>query len=220
MISDNFIRCGTDSASGLNPNQDGIVAVDVNNTIIRNNAVFGGRIGIIVADADRVTVDGNLITGGAGSNAIDIASDAKDCVVCNNVSVNGNRNYLVANKGFRTVVSNNHINNDSGNGRCVQANASAVGSQYFNNSSDSGPTVLGTRTDQYFGAHRNTGNDISTVPGIIFTDDIPSTDNPNIRHNRGDISFKITASAGGKVGWVCTSGGIPGTWKPFGVIDA
>lgn len=37
---------------------------------------------------------------------------------------------------------------------------------------------------------------------------------------QGDIVWNIGASAGGKVGWVCTTAGSPGTWKPFGAIDA
>lgn len=37
---------------------------------------------------------------------------------------------------------------------------------------------------------------------------------------RGDIVWNVSPSASGKVGWVCTTGGSPGTWKPFGAIDA
>lgn len=39
-------------------------------------------------------------------------------------------------------------------------------------------------------------------------------------HVRGEIVWNETPSAGGKVGWVCTTAGTPGTWKAFGVIDA
>lgn len=38
-------------------------------------------------------------------------------------------------------------------------------------------------------------------------------------HGRGDVVWNISAAAGGKVGWVCTAAGTPGTWKAFGVID-
>ena len=37
---------------------------------------------------------------------------------------------------------------------------------------------------------------------------------------QGDIIYNTTPVAGGKLGWVCTSGGNPGTWKAFGAIDA
>jgi len=36
----------------------------------------------------------------------------------------------------------------------------------------------------------------------------------------GDIFYDKTPSASGKIGWVCTVSGTPGTWKAFGAIDA
>ena len=36
----------------------------------------------------------------------------------------------------------------------------------------------------------------------------------------GDMVFNQGATAGGKAGWICTTAGTPGTWKPFGAIDA
>jgi hypothetical protein len=39
-------------------------------------------------------------------------------------------------------------------------------------------------------------------------------------HAAGEIVFNLAPTAGGKVGWVCTTAGTPGTWKAFGVIDA
>jgi hypothetical protein len=39
-------------------------------------------------------------------------------------------------------------------------------------------------------------------------------------HAQGEIVWNTAPTAGGKVGWVCTAAGTPGTWKAFGVIDA
>lgn len=36
----------------------------------------------------------------------------------------------------------------------------------------------------------------------------------------GEIEWNSAPTAGGKVGWVCTAAGTPGTWKAFGAIDA
>lgn len=36
----------------------------------------------------------------------------------------------------------------------------------------------------------------------------------------GDICWDATPSAGGTVGWICTTAGTPGTWKTFGAITA
>lgn len=36
----------------------------------------------------------------------------------------------------------------------------------------------------------------------------------------GDIVYDESPTAGGTLGWVCTAGGAPGTWKTFGAISA
>lgn len=36
--------------------------------------------------------------------------------------------------------------------------------------------------------------------------------------NKGDVVWNISPSAGGTIGWVCTTAGTPGTWKTFGTI--
>lgn len=37
---------------------------------------------------------------------------------------------------------------------------------------------------------------------------------------QGDICYKSNAAASGFIGWVCVTGGTPGTWKTFGAISA
>jgi hypothetical protein len=37
---------------------------------------------------------------------------------------------------------------------------------------------------------------------------------------RGNIIWNTTPTAGGYAGWICTTGGTPGTWKEFGAIEA
>ncbi|HEX9948299.1 MAG TPA: right-handed parallel beta-helix repeat-containing protein [Allosphingosinicella sp.] len=38
-------------------------------------------------------------------------------------------------------------------------------------------------------------------------------------HAAGEVVFNTAPAAGGKIGWVCTAAGTPGTWKGFGAID-
>jgi len=38
-------------------------------------------------------------------------------------------------------------------------------------------------------------------------------------HARGEVVYNNAPSSGGFVGWVCTAGGTPGTWKTFGLIS-
>ena len=37
---------------------------------------------------------------------------------------------------------------------------------------------------------------------------------------QGDVCWNTNPSASGYAGWICTSGGTPGTWKGFGTIEA
>ena len=39
-------------------------------------------------------------------------------------------------------------------------------------------------------------------------------------HYKGDIVYNSNPTAGGNLGWVCITAGIPGTWKPFGSIQS
>jgi len=51
---------------------------------------------------------------------------------------------------------------------------------------------------------------------VFAQDAIPITGT----YQKGDIIYNTSPSAGGKVGWICITTGTPGTWKPFGAIDA
>jgi len=39
-------------------------------------------------------------------------------------------------------------------------------------------------------------------------------------HVVGEIVFNQTPTAGGTLGWICTTAGTPGTWKAMGTIEA
>ena len=48
-----------------------------------------------------------------------------------------------------------------------------------------------------------------------FSDAAPDSDG----YIRGDIMWNIAPSSGSNVGWLCTTSGTPGTWKPFGLTS-
>ena len=56
----------------------------------------------------------------------------------------------------------------------------------------------------------------SEIRNILFSDTIPINGNNKV----GDIVLFTNATAGGYVGAVCVSAGIPGTWKQFGAISS
>jgi hypothetical protein len=64
-------------------------------------------------------------------------------------------------------------------------------------------------------AVRKTGN-ISTSKVRMLDSAAPTTGTWVV----GDIVYNDTPTAGGFIGWVCTTAGTPGTWKTFGAISA
>jgi len=85
--------------------------------------------------------------------------------------------------------------------------------------------LTGPSTTQQFGRTVAVPNAIrlpllvlgSSANGRVITSGtaIPTTGT----HAVGEIVFNSAPTAGGKIGWVCTTAGTPGTWKAFGVID-
>jgi len=77
-----------------------------------------------------------------------------------------------------------------------------------NNTLDLGtnPTILGKI--------QRTGGSLPAVTGKS------NTTPTDFAFVNGDMVFNSNAVSGGKAGWICTNAGTPGTWKPFGVIDA
>lgn len=48
-----------------------------------------------------------------------------------------------------------------------------------------------------------------------------ATSSPTVgTHYKGDIVYNSNPTAGGNLGWVCITPGIPGAWKPFGSIQS
>ena len=58
----------------------------------------------------------------------------------------------------------------------------------------------------------------TTTRAIMYASAAPSEAQTNVLFKAGDIIFNTLPTAGGNVGWVCTTSGNPGTWKSFGSI--
>jgi hypothetical protein len=91
-------------------------------------------------------------------------------------------------------------------------------------------SVSGKNTNRQYGTGVNRSY-VFTVPQLAYR--LPNAGSDDMRihsmaegvptsgaHSRGEIVWNMHPSAGGKIGWVCVASGTPGTWKPFGAIDA
>jgi hypothetical protein len=86
------------------------------------------------------------------------------------------------------------------------------------------PNTTGRDYDQYLSLYAiPDGTNKLFVPvspaRIIWASQDPASAASSDTFAQGDLCFDTTPSVGNQLGWVCTSGGSPGTWKPFGVVD-
>ena len=101
-------------------------------------------------------------------------------------------------------------------------------------SSSDGLTVFGRLTAFTLASQEgdpSTLNKIFKIYGRYSVSPYPTMEIGNIKwkwgtsipssgtYNQGDIIFNISPTAGDYVGWICVTGGSPGTWKGFGLIE-
>lgn len=105
------------------------------------------------------------------------------------------------------------------------------GADWICDNANSGARVAYTLTGQLTASQFGTGvaqpylfnvTTLALGPGgegrkVTYAAAAPTSGGP---YAQGEIVFNNAPTAGGKVGWVCTTAGTPGTWKPFGAIDA
>lgn len=82
---------------------------------------------------------------------------------------------------------------------------------------ESDPLVAGTKTTTYTGSTVKQEDNRVRKYGrqCEFGTAAPTTGT----WERGDIVYDTNVSASGFLGWVCVSGGTPGTWKTFGAVS-
>ena len=117
--------------------------------------------------------------------------------------------------GYAAVFSGYTYANNVRNLLCMTQNAAGTGAlagwmtggrgSLQTNSLFVGPMFLGTQGSTWNGGERM----------IQYGSAAPTTGT----YAQGDIVFNNAPTSGGYVGWVCTAGGTPGTWKTFGLIS-
>lgn len=200
-------------------------AVNSRNTsasIVEGNTVtFSNLYGIYIQGAEQASVIGNSIISESLSTdraAIYVGFNCDRSNIQNNTLVGGVVEWLVTVNSPRCTVKDNlSLALDSaqinGNG------SSSSGSIYDNNNFQSAAlSFVGYNASQIHKGFTN-GRAGSYIPNIYFSTTDPSTNGRH--HTKGDvyINFSATSTSGGKAGWICTTGGNPGTFRTFGAID-
>lgn len=129
------------------------------------------------------------------------------------------------NNGQMFVAGNAYYDNDVGQWKAIKAapcwrQAFSVGTEMFDSftATAAGQVITWANPHGFKQGTGPNGMPVLTMGGPTVTWE--SAPPANGTWSRGSIVFSLAATAGGKVGWVCVAGGTPGTWKPFGVIDA
>ncbi len=188
---------------------------------ISDNVVDSLYMGIYLANTDagvftldRNRIIGNRVTGGTSNTAINLSTGVSDSEMRDNFIVDPSGDALKTN-GTKITIRGNYVTGQSGNvliylqtnsaGCAVMGNVSRLrtsGSDAFRNDSSDQP---------FF--------DTNWIDSTVIADGV----GPKIFHDtaapvantwrRGDIVWNSTPASGAPPGWVCTTGGTPGTWK-------
>ncbi|AIW03449.1 tail fiber protein [Bacillus phage Moonbeam] len=95
----------------------------------------------------------------------------------------------------------------------------AVDNNWALNASSNSQFIANGSTTNFFGDVRKLEGVITasnTILATVYGASAPATGT----FSAGSICYNTAPVAGGKIGWICTAGGSPGTWKAFGAIDA
>jgi len=218
---------------------DGINLTGCSGVTVVGNVINGvNRDGIRFSDSTQLLIEGNTIRG-ARNNGI------REQNACSQVSIKGNQilDCCVANTvaeeqgiyvlaGTNYTITENVIRDSGGNMRYGIQNSSTnqatfvVARNVVTGATDYGARFVATGTNLLL----YSDNVMSGTSGEALN--APATDQRGNRSREfygtaaptagawlvGDVMWSTAPAAGGMVGWVCTTAGTPGTWKPFGPI--
>lgn len=198
-----FTNCIIDNSSndgGLSVRKAKLISI--NGCVVKNCHT----VGIEFVDTDNSIINNNLIYNNVNQIWIGArynSTHSNNNIVSNNNIFNtldfkpsNNSGLFVATNTINNVISNNNIYvNNNYNIRVLGSNNKVI-NQPCNNKNDTG----------------------NIVRSIYYSDTIPSTGTAG-SYQVGDICYNKSPTAGGSIGWVCTTAGSPGTWKEFGTIS-
>jgi parallel beta-helix repeat protein/putative cofactor-binding repeat protein len=208
------------------------------NTITNMNGTGEALHGIAVRNSVDCLVSSNTIRDCTGVGVYIVPIDNAAIVSSNHISETLSYGIQVVGTSAADVtVTNNNVTNVVAYGVVVFS-----GLRLYTVTGNTFNTITGLSRGVYVPATRTaviiTGNTATgvTTPTFIATPsgDVSEFANSwNATHyyqgasapatgtwKAGDITWDLTPSAAGRIGWVCVAAGTPGTWKAFGAIDA
>ena len=231
-------------------NAGGILVQNGAELLVDGNTIYNStKAGYVINSASYIKFTNNTLVcpDGAATSAYfyieTLANTYGTCEVTGNTAINLPAPAFVLNFRSPGIFTGNTIVNCRANGTKGYAVGSDVG---FARSVIGGNVIrdsLQNYSNRFFGFYNFSGSghaDMIYLPDSWYNDadampKYDMTSNPNyiqssiaIRSSaptagtnyQGRIVYNASAAASGFVGWVCTTGGTPGTWKTFGAISA
>jgi parallel beta-helix repeat protein len=222
--------------------------VTVTGNVLSNNGSTNGASAIVLYDSNDVIIANNIVEGDA-TYGVCISSafpsnTLSDVVITNNRCVGATSNTFwletvdSSSSLRRVVISCNVVHG----GACgLWLGTAATGGvidtvTVSNNIFESGTSASYSFHDASVGQSTNlrlTGNAGGTanfngdiIPSVNFNNSWNAAVGYGVSSptaglwTQGAIIYNFAPMAGGTVGWVCTTGGTPGTWKTFGTISS
>lgn len=209
QILDNVVRSGTA--------KPGIYVANMVHSLVQGNTVEGGSAGICATGSSDVNILSNILKGiDAAGNGMRILSSCTGMVVVGNVANGVSRIWMIQNDSPGAHVRDNVNAPTSGTGGCIRATSTSKGSVYRGNASLNGGAGVYSEAYVDMVVSMNRGSSGTGSGDVFWTTAVPSTEQPNMTHNRGDVAYNRTPIAGGTIGWICVTAGKPGIWKSLG----
>lgn len=188
--------------------------------------------GICINACTTINVDANEVATVTGGGILLYSADGTANVTNNKITSAGGIGLYVYGGSALANISHNFIDGAVGYGYIATTSGYANFSQnYADNISGSGfyvsvaGTIAGNRlggtvTAAVYPVAPNNGSvaiyNNSWNAVIVYHSGAPTSGT----WARGSVCYNNAPSAGGTLGWVCTTAGTPGTWKTFGAITA
>jgi hypothetical protein len=188
-----------------------------NNVTIESNLVYADKNGLLISMQEgggkQFRIIGNSVRVQAAGTCITIGSGALEApIIAFNSCDGGNESVILA--GEYAAVIGNVARNANLRSYRIRDELAFIGNisvgagteDYVIPSGEPLPTWIGNRMSNSMTAGS---------PVIAYATAIPAAG----QWRRGDRVYHAAPVPGGPAGWICTSGGTPGTWKAFGTIE-
>ena len=234
-ISGNSIDGGVSTTGTPDGITFGATALSSRVLISDNNIKNTNRHGIFVNNTQGVSIVGNIVSPAAAQPLFGVGiyvtypASTSDLRISENTVLTGFTHAFAGGSGAiaieasgftvtNSVIANNNVRTQTGAAteRGIRAEIGTyVNQQILNNCTEGIIEVLAPAvTFGNLAARVNPTNAFGKILG--HGNAAPSAGT----HYQGEVLLHNAPAASGNIGWVCTTGGTPGTWKSFGAIVA